>query len=107
MTYKKLLASWAESASRPRTADTYEVRLTVDDAARIHALAEMYPGRTREEIITDLLSVALQELQAAMPYVRGERVISTDDQGDPVYEDTGQTPRFIELSRKYRKQLAP
>ena len=66
----------------------------------------MYPGRTREEIITDLLSVALQELQAAMPYVRGDRVISTDEQGDPVYEDAGQTPRFIELSRRHRKQLS-
>ncbi len=106
MTYKKLLASWAESGSRARTAETYEVRLPLDDAARIHALADMYPGRTREEIITDLLSVALQGLQAAMPYVRGDKVISTDEQGDPVYEDAGQTPRFIELSRKHRKQLS-
>ena len=106
MTYKKLLASWAQSGSRARTAEIYEVRLPLDDAARIHALAEMYPGRAREEIITDLLSVALQELQAAMPYVRGDKVISTDEQGDPVYEDAGQTPRFIELARKHRKQLS-
>lgn len=106
MTYKKLLASWAESGSPAKTAETYEVRLPLDDAARLHALAEMYPGRTREELITDLLAVALQELQAAMPYVRGDKVISTDDQGDPVYEDAGLTPRFIELSRKYRRQLA-
>ena len=82
------------------------MRLPLDDAARIHALAEMYPGHAREEIITDLLSVALQELQAAMPYVRGDKVIATDEQGDPVYADAGQTPRFIELSRKHRTQLA-
>jgi hypothetical protein len=32
-------------------------------------------------------------------------VISTDEQGDPVYEDAGPTPRFMELTRKHRKKL--
>jgi hypothetical protein len=32
-------------------------------------------------------------------------VISRDDQGDPVYEDIGLTPRFVELTRKYKKSL--
>ena len=61
----------------------------MDDAARLHALAELFPGRTREQIITDLLGAALQEVAAAMPYVPGKKVISTDEQGDPVYEDAG------------------
>jgi hypothetical protein len=41
-----------------------------------------------------------------MPYEPGTRVISTDEQGDPVFEDTGPTPRFMELSRKHRRSLA-
>jgi hypothetical protein len=40
-----------------------------------------------------------------MPYVPGKKVISTDEQGDPVYEDAGPTPRFAELTRHYRKKL--
>jgi hypothetical protein len=40
-----------------------------------------------------------------MPYMAGQKVISTDEQGDPVYEDVGPTPRFIELARKNRKKL--
>jgi hypothetical protein len=40
-----------------------------------------------------------------MPYVAGARVISTDEQGDPVYEDVGPTPRFIQLTRAHRKQI--
>jgi hypothetical protein len=32
-------------------------------------------------------------------------VISRDDQGDPAYEDIGLTPRFVELTRKYKKNL--
>jgi hypothetical protein len=103
--FKELLDSWRQTASGARTASEYTVRLPVDDAARLHALAELFPGRTREQLITDLLSAALQEVAAAMPYVPGKKIISNDDQGDPVYEDTGQTPRFAELTRQYKKKL--
>ena len=40
-----------------------------------------------------------------MPYIAGKRVISTDEQGDPLYEDVGPTPRFMELARKHRRRL--
>ena len=104
--FKELLDDWRQNASDVRTSAEYSVRLPVDDAARLHALAELFPGRTREQLITELLGVALQEVAAAMPYVAGKKVISTDEQGDPVYEDVGLTPRFTELTRKYKKTLA-
>jgi len=103
--FKQLLESWQQGATGERTATEYAVRLPIDDAARLHALAEMFPGRTREQLITDLLSVALQEVAAAMPYAPGKKVISADEQGDPVFEDIGPTPRFMELARKHRKRL--
>jgi hypothetical protein len=103
--FKELLDSWHANAAGARTTTEYSVRLPLDDAARLQALTEMFPGRTTEQLITDLLSAALLEVAASMPYVPGTKVISTDEQGDPVYEDTGQTPRFTELTRKYRKQL--
>jgi hypothetical protein len=105
VSFKKLLDSWRETAAEPRTASEYAVRLPVDDAARLQALAEMFPGRTPEQLITDLLGAALEEVATAMPYVPGRRVISTDEQGDPVYEDIGPTPRFMELARRNRKKL--
>ena len=106
MSFKDLLESWRQSAAAPRTAWTYAVRLPVDDAAQLAALAEMFPGRAPEQLISELLSVALKQLAAAMPYVAGKRVISTDEHGDPVYEDIGPTPRFIELARSHRRALA-
>ncbi len=105
MSFKELLDSWRQSAAAPRTVTTYAVRLPVDDAAQLAALADMFPGRSAEQLISELLSVALKELAAAMPYVAGRRVISTDEQGDPVYEDVGPTPRFIELARLHRRAL--
>jgi len=105
VSFKELLQSWRESAAAPRTATAYAVRLPLDEAAQLAALADMFPGRAPEQLITELLGAALKELAAAMPYVPGERVISTDEQGDPVYQDVGPTPRFMELARGHRRQL--
>jgi len=105
MSFKDLLESWRENAGQPRTATEYAVRLALDDAARLAALAEMFPGRTPEQLITDLLGSALQEIETSMPYIAGKKVISSDEQGDPIYEDVGLTPRFVELTRKNRKRL--
>ena len=105
MSFKELLESWRQNAAAPRTVAAYPVRLTLDEAAQLAALADMFPGRSTEQLITELLSAALKELAAAMPYVAGGRVISTDEHGDPVYEDVGPTPRFMELARLHRRAL--
>src|SRR5215470_20047002 len=105
VSFKKLLENWRETAAAPRTVAEYSVRLPIDDAAQLEALSEMFPGRTAEQLITDLLGAALQEIATAMPYIAGQKVISTDEQGDPVYEDVGPTPRFMQLARKHRLKL--
>ena len=106
MTYADLLRSWAEASSAPKTATAYSVRLPLEAAARLEALAEMFPGRSREDIVTDLLCLALNGVAAALPYRAGARVIATDDHGDPVFEDVGLTPRFIELTRAHLQRLS-
>lgn len=105
MKFKPLLDRWKKAAAPAKTAREYAVRLPLDDAARLAALAELFPGQSIEEIVTDLLGAALDEIAVAMPYEKGPKVISRDDQGDPVYEDKGLTPRFVELTRKYKKNL--
>ena len=105
MKFKPLLDRWKKTPALRKTAKEYAVRLPLDDAARLHALAELFPGQSIEEIVTDLLGAGLDEIAAAMPYEKGPKVISRDDHGDPVYEDVGLTPRFVELTRKYRKNL--
>jgi hypothetical protein len=105
--FKPLLDRWKKLPAPAKTARQYSIRLNLDDAARLHALAELFPGQSVEEILTDLLGAGLDEIAAAMPYERGPKVISRDDQGDPVYEDIGLTPRFVELTRKFKKSLEP
>ena len=83
MKFKPLLDRWKKGAAPTLTATEYAVRLELDDAARLHALAEIFPGRPIETLITDLLHAGLDEISAAMPYEPGPKVISRDDHGDP------------------------
>jgi len=101
MRVKDLIDEWERSASEPLTSETYSLKLTVRDAARVRALAEMYPRRAQEELLRDLLTAALDEVEEAMPYEQGSTVIAEDDQGDPIFEDAGPAARLRRLSEGY------
>ena len=79
MKFKPLLERWKKETVPARTAKEYAIRLELDSAARLQALAELFPGQPIEAIITDLLQAALEEIGAAMPYAPGPKVISRDD----------------------------
>ena len=101
MKIRDLLEEWEKSASEERAPHKYTIKLPLSVAARVRALVEMYPGRSESEIIVDLLATALDEFLEVLPYVQGKTIIRKDDFGEPVYEDVGLTPRFIELTNKY------
>lgn len=101
MKVKDLVQEWENAGDSRLAAREFHARLSLPDAARIAALGEMYPAVTETKIISDLLSAALDELEVAMPYVQGTRVIAEDDRGDPIYEDVGNTARFHALIKKH------
>lgn len=105
MRFKTLLDTWSKQRTRELTEEQFAIRLSIDDAARLHALAELFPGNPPEDLVSDLLSAALDATEAAMPYVAGENIIREDEFDDPVYEDVGLTPRFLELVRRHRARL--
>lgn len=105
MKFNELLQLWKTTTGEQPTASAYAIHLPLHQAARIHALAEMFPGRNETQIITDLLGVALNELESRLPYVAGQQVIAEDEFGDPLYEDVGLTPRFTLLTNEHARQL--
>ncbi|MGB7755943.1 MAG: type 1 pili tip component [Salinisphaera sp.] len=105
MKISELVSQWQSSAGEPRTDRSYSVQLPIYDAAKIEALAEMFPGLTRERIITDLLACALDELTSSFSYQPGEDVAGYDELGDPMYVDAGLTPRFQQLTQTYADEL--
>lgn len=104
MSLKELVAQWEAHAHGKLTKETYAVHLLVEDAARLDALAEMYPKRTKEQLISELLAAALGQLEASFPYIQGSKVVARDEMGDAIYEDIGPTPRFMALTKKHLQQ---
>ena len=102
---RSLIRNWQENASSPLTDYEYSVSLPLYNAAKIEALAEMFPSKTKQQIITELLSAALDELEEALPYVTGDKVIGQDEWGDPIYSDEGFTPTLISLTNKYLAEI--
>ncbi len=102
---RALVDQWENNARIKRTVKDVTVQLTSRDVAGILALQELYPALTEEQIITDIISSALNEIEEALPYVKGSRVIMEDEFGDPVYEDIGNSSRFRDLSSEIMQVL--
>lgn len=91
MKITELVQEWESSATGRMSATQYTIPLDVESAARLAALAEMYPKRSTEELLGELVGAALEGIETSLPYQRGTKVISTDEQGDPIYEESDTT----------------
>lgn len=105
MQVRDLIARWEEASEEPLTVRKYCIQLPVQDAARIEALVQLYPRRRIDDILRDLISAALDEVEAAFPYRQGPKVIAEDDRGDPIYEDAGPASRFRALAARFAEEL--
>jgi hypothetical protein len=106
MKIRELVRHWEQNAKGRMTPSSYHIHLDLESAARLAALTEMYPKRNPQELLGELISAALEELEASLPYIKGSKVVATDEQGDPLYEDIGPTPRFLALSRRYLQAMS-
>ena len=106
MKIRELAQHWEENAKGRLTKTEYAIHLDVEAAARLAALAEMYPKRHPEELLGELIGAALEELEASFPYIQGQHVVATDEEDNPLYEDVGATPRFLALSRRHLQDLS-
>ena len=78
MSFRALLEKWQSQPAVTKTPAQYQIRLDVDDAARVEALADLFPGIDAETVIADLLSAALNATEAAMPYEPGDEAVAQD-----------------------------
>lgn len=64
---RDLVKVWAAPDHSKLTAKQWSIRLPIQVAARINALCDLYPRKTKTEIIGDLLATAIEQLAAALP----------------------------------------
>ena len=75
MKFKPLLDRWKKMPRNPTlSAEEYAIRLPLDDAARLHALVELFPGRSDgRDHHRSVRHAGLDEIAAAMPYESGSQ----------------------------------
>lgn len=105
MKIKDLVKYWDKHARGRLTRDAYFLQLSEQHHSRLEKLAALYPMKSSQDLIRDLVSAALDELETSFPYVQGSKVVAFDEDGFEIYEDKGLTPRFVSLSQKHIQRL--
>lgn len=62
MKVRDLPKHWSKQKEAVERPQEYNLRLPLEDAARIAALAELYPDRSESDILNDMVSAALDDL---------------------------------------------
>ncbi len=62
---------WASPDNSRLTSKQFSFRLPVHIAAKIAALCEIYPQKNRTQIVADLLTAALDDLEKSLPEALG------------------------------------
>ncbi|SET50870.1 MULTISPECIES: pilin assembly protein [Marinobacter] len=105
MKIRDLVAHWDKHAKGRLTRDPYFVKLADAHHEELSRLAALYPMKSPQDLMRDLLSAALDELETSFPYEQGDKVVAYDEEGYEIYEDVGLTPRFVALSQKHMEEL--
>lgn len=95
---------WTSPDNSRVTSKQYSFRFPVHVAAKIEALCEMYPTKTRTQIVGDLLTAALEDVQRSFQFIPGPFAFE-DDKGQKFYEDVGVGARFNKLVDKHYMQI--
>lgn len=105
---------WASPDNTRLTSKQFSFRLPTHVAAKIEALCEMFPNKNRTQLVGDLLTSALDELEQNLPESVGERLrpdleqFLDEQEGErsgPYYYVGGLRGRFRELANRYYKEI--
>lgn len=105
---------WASPDNSRVTPKQFSLRLPVHIAAKVAALCEMYPQKNRTQIIADLLTSALDELEKALPEAPGDKIeedfnddiaVQLGRAGEQLYYMGGVRARFRRLANEHYHSL--
>ncbi len=106
MKANELISYWGTPDNSKLTPKQISLRLPIHVAAKIQALCDMYPQKSRTEIIGDLLTTSLEDLQNSLPVHEGGEEVGYDPVAqEPVYDQYGPLIDFKKLSTKYQQEL--
>jgi hypothetical protein len=101
-----LVNVWGAPDNSRLTAKQTSFRLPVHVAAKISALCDLYPAKSRTQIVGDLLSAALIEVEKALPSYQGQSWEGNrDDNGEELFYAVGPAADFRERTNYHYMEL--
>lgn len=101
-----LVTVWSAPDNSRLTAKQFSFRLPVQVAAKLAALEVLYPTRSRTQLVGDLLSTAITEveknLESHSGVTTGHKHPETDEE---MFEMAGQTLQYHQLANKHYMAL--
>ena len=92
--FRNVLKAWIKKSSHKDTLQICDITLKESDYHKLQAMSQIY-DQPIDAITSELLHQAITEIEEAMPYVAGGKVIRIED-GQEIYEDIGPTPRYMQ-----------
>ena len=86
---------WTSPDNTRLTSKQFSFRLPVHIAAKIAALCEIYPQKNRTQIVADLLTAAIDDLEKHLPEAPGEPV--EESVNDDIAEQIGEEGQIYYL----------
>ena len=105
MKVQELVKYWDKYGRGRLTREPTFVTLSEEHHELIQKLVQIYPMKSPQDLMRDMISAALDDLETSFPYRPGNKVIAHDEDGFEIYEDQGMTPEFVALSKKHMKRL--
>jgi len=99
-----LHAIWSAPDNSRLTAKQWSFRLPVQVAAQINALCDLYPKKTKTDIVSDLLAAALADFVPKLPSQRGAVIGDHPDWGKE-YELHGPAVTLRAYANKHFKEI--
>ncbi len=101
-----LLTIWGAPEPPRLTPKQISIRLPMVVSAKISALLDLYPKKTKTDIIGDLLISALEKLEDEIPMNRDVNDhLYNPDEGIDYYGFTGMRKQYFELTEKYLREM--
>lgn len=106
---KDLAKVWDAPDNSKLTPKQISLRLPLMVSAKISALCDMYPRKTKTEIIGDLLATALDQFEEGLESEKGGHIgrepSPPDGDLEDIFEDVGTRGRYWRLTQKHLKEV--
>ncbi len=100
----EMLDAWDHHIIEHHPKTERQIPIAKDDLARLEALAQVYQLPV-DDIIANLISNALKEVEERIPYVPGPTIIRVEE-GEPIYEDSGHMPAYLRAKSQLERKAS-